>query len=110
MIHYDSILSVGSVAATGGQYEHGNSSSGLFRGIVIIWSISSRPHGKSIRRINLAISQRDGFEFNLASLPPDFEYEKKGEFDPGEMKLLYDMGYKSAINVYTWEKYPPLYK
>ncbi|NIP29728.1 MAG: patatin family protein, partial [Candidatus Dadabacteria bacterium] len=55
------------------------------------------------------ISQRDGFEFNLASLPPDYQYEKKGEFDPGEMKLLYDLGYKAAINGYPWEKYPPLY-
>lgn len=56
------------------------------------------------------ISQRDGIEFNLASLPSDYEYESEGQFDPAEMKLLYSMGYKAAINGYDWEKYPPLYK
>ena len=33
------------------------------------------------------VSQRDGIEFNLASLPPDYEYESEGQFDPAEMKL-----------------------
>jgi len=56
------------------------------------------------------VSQRDGIEFNLTSLPPDYEYESEGQFDPTEMKLLYDMGYEAAINGYKWEKYPPLYK
>ncbi|NIP29729.1 MAG: hypothetical protein GTO02_05540 [Candidatus Dadabacteria bacterium] len=55
------------------------------------------------------ISQRDGFEFNLASLPADYEYEKDVAFDPNEMKLLFNLGYEAAINGYPWEKYPPLY-
>ena len=55
------------------------------------------------------ISQRDGFEYNLSSLPPDYIYEAKGQFDPIEMKMLYEMGYEAAKNGYPWEKYPPFY-
>ena len=54
-------------------------------------------------------SQRDGFDFNLASLPNDYRYESKQQFDPEEMNMLYDMGYKAAKNGYSWEKYPPFY-
>ena len=52
-------------------------------------------------------SQRDGFEYNLASLPYDYNYEPKGQFDPAEMDLLYKMGYEAAKNGYPWEKFPP---
>jgi hypothetical protein len=55
------------------------------------------------------ISQRDGFEFNLASLPDDYNYETKAQFDPVEMNMLYEMGYEAAKNGYPWEKYPPFY-
>lgn len=55
------------------------------------------------------ISQRDGFEFNLASLPPDYKYETKAQFDPVEMSMLYEMGYEAAKKGYSWKKYPPYY-
>jgi len=55
------------------------------------------------------ISQRDGFEFNLATLPDDYKYETKVQFDPVEMKMLYEMGYEAAKNGYPWKKYPPFY-
>ncbi len=55
------------------------------------------------------ISQRDGFEYNLSSLPTDYKYDAKGQFDPVEMNMLYAMGYEAAKNGYPWEKYPPFY-
>jgi len=55
------------------------------------------------------ISQRDGFEFNLATLPDDYNYQSKAQFDPVEMDTLYEMGYEAAKNGYPWKKYPPYY-
>jgi len=55
------------------------------------------------------IAQRDGFEFNLSSVPPEYNYEAKSEFDPVEMNMLYEMGYQAAKNGYPWKKYPPYY-
>ena len=54
-------------------------------------------------------TQRDGVDFNLASIPPDFEPNAQEAFDPVEMKRLYDLGYDMAVNGYPWEKFPPLY-
>ncbi len=57
-------------------------------------------------------SQRDGFEFNLASLPDNYYYESESnaQFDSVEMNMLYEMGYKESKNGYPWKKYPPLFK
>jgi len=57
------------------------------------------------------ISQRDGFEFYLASLPDDYFYESEtnAQFDHVEMNMLYEMGYKESINGYNWKKYPPFF-
>ena len=57
------------------------------------------------------ISQRDGFEFNLAALPDSYSYESESnsQFDPVEMDMLYEMGYKESRNGYPWKKYPPYY-
>ena len=56
------------------------------------------------------ITQRDGVDFNLASIPPDFEPNAQEAFDPVEMKRLYDLGYDMAVNGYPWQKFPPLYE
>jgi len=56
-----------------------------------------------------AVTQREGIEFNLASVPHDFKPNPKEAFDQVEMKRLYDLGYDMALNGYPWEKLPPFY-
>jgi hypothetical protein len=55
------------------------------------------------------ITQRDGVDFNLASIPEDFKPNAQEAFDPVEMKRLYDLGYNMAVNGYPWKKFPPMY-
>ena len=55
------------------------------------------------------IARREGIDFNLASIPPDFEPNAQEAFDPVEMKRLYDLGYTIALSGYPWEKFPPQY-
>jgi len=54
-----------------------------------------------------ALTERDGNEFNLAYIPPDFTEEPKEEFDPVYMGKLFDRGYQMAIGGYPWKKAPP---
>ncbi len=56
------------------------------------------------------VAQRDGIDYNLASLPPDYNYETKTEFDTDLMNKLYNRAYEEAKNGYPWKKYPPYYK
>ena len=53
------------------------------------------------------ISQKEGYEYHLASIPSDYNYKAKSAFDLVEMKMLYDLGYEMAKNGYPWENYPP---
>jgi len=55
------------------------------------------------------ITKRDGADYNLASIPPDWVPNPKEPFDPEDMKRLYDVGYNMAKSGYPWEKYPPFY-
>jgi predicted patatin/cPLA2 family phospholipase len=50
---------------------------------------------------------RDGMEYNVAFIPPDFKEEPKEAFDPEYMGKLFDLGYQMAQNGYPWEKTPP---
>jgi predicted acylesterase/phospholipase RssA len=53
-------------------------------------------------------AQRDGFDFNVAYIGPDFTYENKtGEFDTLYMQKLFDYGYNLARPGYPWKKSPP---
>jgi len=56
-------------------------------------------------RIYLA-AQRDGIEYNLASIPEDFKMESKEQFDPEYMSRLFDLGYQMAKSGYPWKKAP----
>ena len=51
------------------------------------------------------ISQRDGVDFNLASIPKEFVADPKELFDSDEMNRLYDLAYKMAKSGYLWEKF-----
>lgn len=48
-----------------------------------------------------------GDSFNLAFIPGDFRPPKKEEFDPRNMRALFDKGYDDAVNGYKWHKEPP---
>jgi predicted acylesterase/phospholipase RssA len=54
-----------------------------------------------------SISKRDGIDFNLASIPPDFSEVRKEPFDAGYMNALFDRGYDLARHNYSWVKSPP---
>lgn len=58
-------------------------------------------------RIHLT-TVRDGFDFNLAYIGPDFTYEnKKEEFDTLYMRALFDYAYNLGRQGYPWKKAPP---
>lgn len=54
-----------------------------------------------------ALCQRDGNDFNLAFIPPDFTEEPTELFDPVYMKNLFELGYQMALKGYPWQKAPP---
>jgi len=55
------------------------------------------------------ISKRDGIDFNLAFISPDFKVEHKEPFDTNYMRKLFDYAYQLARKGYPWQKYPPGY-
>ena len=52
-------------------------------------------------------AQRDGVDFNLAYIGPDFTYPHNEEFDPEYMKRLFDYAYRLSAKGYAWHKVPP---
>jgi hypothetical protein len=52
-------------------------------------------------------SMRDGIDFNLTYIPPDFKEKEKEPFDPEYMKKLFDVGYAAAKSGKVWSKMPP---
>jgi Patatin-like phospholipase len=53
-------------------------------------------------------AQRDGVDYNLAYIGPDFTVEHRQSFDPVYMRSLFDYGYQKAIHGYRWHKAPPV--
>lgn len=56
-----------------------------------------------------ATTQKDGVDFNLAYIGPDFTYPHKEEFDTEYMRKLFDYGYRLGVKGYPWKKTPPGY-
>ena len=54
-----------------------------------------------------ATTQRDGFDFNLAFIPPTFDTPHEEEFDTNYMQQLYRVGFDQARAGYAWAKVPP---
>src|ERR1017187_7739452 len=54
-----------------------------------------------------SITKRDGIDFNLASIPPDFSDTSGEPFDQRYMIALFDRGYDLASHHYSWVKAPP---
>lgn len=55
-----------------------------------------------------AISRRDGVDYNLAFIGPDFTMEHKVPFDQAYMRALFDYGYRQGRAGYPWRKAPPI--
>jgi len=53
--------------------------------------------------------QRDGVDFNLAFIPPEFNVPHREEFDTNYMRALFDLGYEMAATTNFWYKTPPDY-
>lgn len=53
------------------------------------------------------VTARDRIDFNLATIPPAFEYKTDEPFDRGYMRALYDVGYELGRTGYSWTKAPP---
>ena len=54
-------------------------------------------------------TEKDGVDYNLAFIPPDFTAVHKEEFDTEFMRQLFDHAYEMSIKGYQWQKYPPGY-
>lgn len=54
-------------------------------------------------------AQRDGLDYNLAYIPPTFNFPHREEFDTAYMRQLYAVGQSLAASGYQWSKYPPGY-
>ena len=74
-------------------------------------SISTLIKNQSIGDVFKMYAQavRDGVDFNLASIPADFQDKGKGEFDQAHMRKLYDLGYQNGQGPGAWSKTPPDY-
>ncbi len=55
-------------------------------------------------------TQRDGIDFNLAFIPPDFKEVEKEPFDKEYMRTLFTVGLNLARSGYPWSKVPPGYQ
>jgi hypothetical protein len=54
-----------------------------------------------------ATAERDGAEFNLAVIPPEFDHPQQDLFDEVYMGALFDVGHRLARDGYPWLKSPP---
>ena len=53
------------------------------------------------------LAQRDGIDYNLASIPLDFHPKRDSEFDTKYMNEEFTMAFNLARSGYKWSKYPP---
>jgi hypothetical protein len=54
-----------------------------------------------------AMTQRDGAEFRLASIPASFTAQSTQSFDPAYMKALFEVGYRLGLGGKAWVTAPP---
>ena len=55
-----------------------------------------------------ATAKRDGIDYNLAYIEPDFPYVKHEKFDPQYMNALFDSAYAKGRHGFPWRKAPPI--
>ena len=54
-----------------------------------------------------AFAKDRGWDFNLAYIPEDINFNQKEMFDKQEMQKLFKRGYDDALEGYKWHKAPP---
>jgi hypothetical protein len=54
-------------------------------------------------------AKRSGIEFNVASIPADFNVKSRGPFDPGYMSALFQLGYDLGNSATPFGNTPPPY-
>jgi hypothetical protein len=69
-----------------------------------------KSHGEGDLYRIYVLTLRDNIDYNLASVPADFNAPSQGMFDPVYMNKLYNLAYEMAKNGYPWQKYPPGYQ
>ncbi|MFN6956114.1 MAG: hypothetical protein ACK4PG_15095, partial [Acetobacteraceae bacterium] len=52
-------------------------------------------------------AERDGIDFNLAAIGPDFPLLPRARFDQDYMRALFRHAYESGRAGYPWAKHPP---
>lgn len=52
-------------------------------------------------------AERDGIDFNLAAIGPDFPLLPRARFDQDYMRALFQYGYERGRAGYPWAKHPP---
>ena len=55
-----------------------------------------------------AAAERDGVDYNLAFIGPDFTMVRDRPFDPSYMRPLYEHGRQRALRGDAWVKQPPI--
>jgi hypothetical protein len=72
-------------------------------------SLGTVTKNQSLGDINriYAMTQRDGAEFRLTSIPASFTAESKEQFDPVYMKALFDVGFRLGLEGKAWVRTPP---
>jgi len=69
-----------------------------------------KTHGEGDLYRIYVLALRDKIDYNLASIPIDFNAPSEGMFDPVFMQKLFNLGYEKAKSGYPWDKYPPGYQ
>jgi predicted patatin/cPLA2 family phospholipase len=69
-----------------------------------------KTHGEGDLYRIYVLALRDKIDYNLASIPADFNAPSEGMFDTVFMNKLFNLGYEMARNSYPWQKYPPGYQ
>jgi len=54
-------------------------------------------------------AQKEGMDFNLASITPDFQAKSEFFFDPKYMRAIFDFGYEETKSGKVWSKTPPYF-
>jgi hypothetical protein len=69
-----------------------------------------KTHGEGDLYRIYVLALRDKIDYNLSSIPLDFNATSQCMFDPVFMQKLFNLGYEMARNGYPWSKYPPDYR
>ena len=69
-----------------------------------------KTHGEGDLYRIYVLALRDKIDYNLASIPIEFNAPSEGMFDQVFMQKLFSLGFEMARNGYPWEKYPPGYQ